>query len=516
MKLTASHAAWQSTQLHRLLLAVIATLSFAFIALFLYIAFRRMHFPLQLEWLEGGVLDTTVRVLHHQAIYVQPTYRFVPNIYTPFYFYVGAAALKLFGTSLATLRLVSTLCTAGCLCLLALQTRIITRNWLAGVTAAGLFAALYGSIDGWYDLARTDMLFLLLTLLAILLSYTGRPVLAALVFVLAYQTKQGAGIIAVFVLLHQIEQPRRILLGLGTFFAGMAASIAYLNHQSHGWYSYYTLHLPAGHMLVPLEAVSFFTRGLLNHVGLALAVILLGIFFTDWKPAHRRLAYFLSATTMGTFLSALSGRIHSGGSVNVILPLYAWIAVLFGIAFAVVIGRAPANTPDTASTDPIDRKTPVLRLIVLAMCAMQLASLVYPLDKLLPTRLAMQQAQAAFNRIAQQPGDLYVVGNTIDLAPAGKQTFANSVAIYDVVRGDRGPVVTAMEADLAASFQQHRFAAIVAPGALAAGFLYDGSPAQLASAYTGTEETILTPADSAELEKIIPPPVAPAELYVSH
>jgi hypothetical protein len=492
------------------MLAAIAALSVAFIALFFYIAMRRMHFPLQLEWLEGGVLDTTVRVLHHQAIYVQPTYRFVPNIYTPLYFYLGAAALKLFGISLATLRLFSTLCTAGCLCLLALQTRLIGRSWLAGLASAGFFAALYGSIDGWYDLARIDMLFLLLTLIAILLSYKGYAVLAALTFVLAYQTKQAAAFIAVFVLLHEIEKPRRIILGLGTFFAGLLASIFYLDHQSHGWYDYYTLHLPAGHSLVPLELIAFFTRGLLNHVGLALAVILLGIFSTEWRPAHRRLAYFLFATTTGTFLSALSGRIHSGGSVNVALPLYAWIAVLFGVAIAAVLRQLAEMTAQSMGAN-----NAWLNLIVLTMGAMQLGALVYPLDKLLPTRLATQEAQAAFDTIARQPGDIYVVGNTIDLAPAGKQSFANSVAVYDIVRGDHGPVAEALKADLDAAMQQHRFAAVVSPGALDRGFLYDGSPAQLGSAYNGKEETILSPAASAELEKIIPPSIAPSEIHLA-
>ena len=512
-------APWQYQRLHRPLQAALAIFSVAFIALFFYIALRRMHFPLQLEWLEGGVLDTAVRVLHQQAIYVQPTYRFVPNIYTPLFFYVAAPALRFFGTSLATLRLISTLCTAGCFALLFAQTRLITRNTLAGVLSAGLFAALYGSVDAWYDLARIDMLFVLLTLLAILFSYRGHAVLAALTFVLAYQTKQAAGIIAVFVLLHELQKPRRIALGLGTFFAGTFASILYLNHRSSGWYSYYTLHLPAGHALVPTELISFFTRSLFNHLGLAIAVILIGLLFSSWEAptshtnqtSRRRLVYFLCATTTGTFTSALSGRIHSGGSVNVMLPLYAWIAVLFGIAFAAAMRASLEDAAPQSSKQVI----PPLRPIILAMCVMQLAALVYPLDKLLPTKPATQEAQAAFNRIAATPGDLFVIGNTIDLSPAGKQSFANSVAVFDVLRGDHGPVSAALKQDLTAAIQQHRFAAVIAPGPLGDGFLYDGSPAQLGQAYAANEEKILSPATSAELEKIVPPTIAPSIIHFS-
>jgi hypothetical protein len=500
-----SAAFLSSERLHRPLLAALATLSLAFIALFFSIAFRRMHFPLQLEWLEGGVLDTAVRVLHHQAIYVQPTYHFVPNIYTPLFFYLAAPALKLLGTSLATVRLVSTLCTAGCFALLFTQARILTRSALAGLLSAGLFAALYGSVDAWYDLARIDMLFVLLTLAAILLSCQGHAVLSALAFVLAYQAKQGAGIIAVFVLLHELEQPRRIVIGLTTFFAGIAASIFLLNHQSHGWYSYYTLTLPSHHTLVPLELISFFTRGLFARLGLALAIICLGVVFSHWRSKQNaRLACFLIATTTGTFLSALSGRIHSGGSVNVMLPLYAWLCVLFGIAFAILL-----------RTKIEDTIAPRLQTVVLIMGIMQFCALVYPTEKILPTRQATQQAQLAYNTIAATPGDLYVLGNTIDLASANKQTFANSVAVFDVLRADHGPIAAALKQDLSSAIAQHRFAALIAPGALGPGFLYDGSSAQLADDYAGTGTTVLTPANATELEKIVPAPIAPGVIHFS-
>jgi hypothetical protein len=495
--------AWHTPRIHRALLAAIAFLSAAFIALFFYIAFRRMHFPLQLEWLEGGVLDTAVRVLHHQAIYVQPSYHFVPNIYTPLYFYVAVPLLRLLGTSLATLRLVSILCTAGCLVLLFIQTRIITRNALAALLSAGLFAALYGSVDAWYDLARIDMLFLLLTLLAILLSYRGHAVLAALAFVLAYQTKQGAGIIAVFVMLHETQKPRRIVIGLSTFFIGTVGSIFLLNHASHGWYSYYTLNLPSHHALVPIELISFFTRGLFAHLGLAFAVISLGVIFARWRsPENSRLAFFLIATTTGTFLSALSGRIHSGGSVNVMLPLYAWICVLFGIALATLL-----------RSEAVIAITPQLQTVVLIMCLMQLCALVYPLDKILPSRLATRQAQLAFEKIAATPGDLFVVGNSVDLAPAGKQTFANSVAVFDVLRADHGPVAAALRQDLADAIARHRFTALIAPGPLGSNFLYDGASPDLAQDYAGKEETIVTPASAAELEKIVPATIAPDVIH---
>src|SRR5512136_1903627 len=45
----------------------------------------RASFPLDLEWMEGGVLIHAQRIAHGQGIYVAPTVDFIPFLYTPLY-----------------------------------------------------------------------------------------------------------------------------------------------------------------------------------------------------------------------------------------------------------------------------------------------------------------------------------------------------------------------------------------------------------------------------------------------
>ena len=45
----------------------------------------RAGFPLDLEWMEGGMLIHAQRLAAGQGIYVKPTLDFVPYLYTPLY-----------------------------------------------------------------------------------------------------------------------------------------------------------------------------------------------------------------------------------------------------------------------------------------------------------------------------------------------------------------------------------------------------------------------------------------------
>ena len=202
-----------------------------YIAFFLVVALLRANFPLQLEWLEGGVLDAVARVVAHQPIYVAPTHLFVPYIYTPLYYYVGALACRMGGIGFTPLRLLSTVCTAGCFALLFAQTRALTASRQAGLIAAGCFAGLYAAAAGYYDLARVDMLYLLLAVAAIYAVWRQQPLLAGVLFACAYQSKQGAAIIAICVLAGTWRRPRQCIAGLLSFFVAAGGSTLWLQSR---------------------------------------------------------------------------------------------------------------------------------------------------------------------------------------------------------------------------------------------------------------------------------------------
>ncbi len=316
----------------RFLTLLLTVASVWYIAFFLVVALLRANFPMQLEWIEGGVLDAVARAVAHQPIYVAPTHLFVPYLYTPLYYYVGALVCRIAGVGFTPLRLLSTACTAGCCALLFAQTRGLTASRRAGLIAAGCFAGLYAAAGGCYDLARVDMLFLLLALAAIYAVWRRQPVLAGMLFACAYQSKQGAAIIAICVLAGTWRRTRQCITGMLAFLIPAGASTLWLNHTSGGWYSFYTQWLPSHHPLEPRSIFFFFARDLARYLLPALVLIAWtarGHLRQLWSSSHGN---FLFSCTLGVFFTAFFGRIHSGGAANATLPLYAWIAVLFGVA----------------------------------------------------------------------------------------------------------------------------------------------------------------------------------------
>jgi 4-amino-4-deoxy-L-arabinose transferase-like glycosyltransferase len=96
-----------STALTRLsLLLQYGTLFIAigYIGLYLSLAWSRVSYPFELEWMEGGSVGHVRRLLAGQQIYVAPSLDFIPYPYPPFYYYVSAAAAHLFGLTFGSLR----------------------------------------------------------------------------------------------------------------------------------------------------------------------------------------------------------------------------------------------------------------------------------------------------------------------------------------------------------------------------------------------------------------------------
>jgi hypothetical protein len=144
---------------------------------------------------------------------------------------------------------------------------------------------------------------------------------------------------------------------------------------------------------------------------------------------------------------------------------------------------------------------------------MQLAQLVYPANRLIPPRNANREAQAALDRIAGLPGDFFVFNNCVDLTPVSKESFANSNAIWDVVRGDNGPAAVALKQSIDTAVAQHVFTGIIATGDLRVGFPYAGAPSYLSDEYGGPTTEIIPSSEAGDILTILAPPVAPEVVH---
>src|SRR5580693_9114099 len=184
--------------------------SVGFILLFLYTALRRMHCPFALDQIEGGTVTSVWRIVRGEPLYTPPTLDFVPYLYAPLYFYLAAALSKVIGVGYASLRLISILGTLGSLAVIYALIHGETRSRIAALAGAGLYAACYHPLEGWFDMGRVDSLFVFLLLLAIYCTRRAPILLAVLVWLVAFQTKQTILPVAVLVLCADWQRPRRM------------------------------------------------------------------------------------------------------------------------------------------------------------------------------------------------------------------------------------------------------------------------------------------------------------------
>jgi hypothetical protein len=434
----------RALQLARLL---VVALSLLFAALFLWAAIKRMYYPFEVEWIESGIIVSVLRIAHGQPLYAAPTLDYVPYIYTPLYLYVAAAVTKLVGVAghdYLAMRLVSTLSTIGSCCAIYALVRTETPRRIAAVAAVGLYLASYAVVNGFYDIGRVDSLFIFLLLVALLLQRRGYPVVAALVWVLVFQTKQTVLPLAVVILLAEWQRPKRMVLALATFGIVVAASIVWMNHTTGGWYGFYIFGVVRGLPLVLRQAVLFVPLTVLGPMAAAWMVIATAAVTSRMKLDRVMFYLFVSFALFGGIWFVES---HRGASMNSVMPVYAWASVLFGVSIARLLD--------------LTEDQPRLALAVLLAVAVQLMAMIYNPGRFVPPADAVARSQQFVERLRALPGDVYVLNHSYDAVLAGKQPHAEGEALGAVLDAKLGATSADLSAQLDAAMAGHRYTAVV-------------------------------------------------------
>src|SRR5215831_5931129 len=134
---SAPSASEADVRARRLAFAVVSIPALVQVALLVYAVARRVAYPYDLEWMEGGMLNHALRLADGRGIYVPPSVHFVPYLYTPLYPAVLAALGHIAGLSYALGRAVSDVALAAVLALGALA---IVRRERSAVAWAGAAA----------------------------------------------------------------------------------------------------------------------------------------------------------------------------------------------------------------------------------------------------------------------------------------------------------------------------------------------------------------------------------------
>jgi len=435
--------------------ALLAVLSVGYAVELLVLIALRIGHPYVLEWEEGAMVDQSLRILRGLPLYVAPSMDFVPQLYAPLYFQLGAWASALLGEGFVPLRVVSVLASLGAMGFMAALARREARSWLAALLTVGFFAATYRLGVAWLDVARVDALFLFFTMAAVHVVRTRETRagewVAGVLFWLAFLTKQQ-GLLFALPMLGYVALARGVGPALRTFgpFAVLAsASTLWLHWTTDGWSTWYVFVMPSGHEIFLPMVVGFWWMDLIQPIGIACVFVLvwLGLSFPRSTPRTRGAwndFLFWFCFLGGCVGISWGSRMHWGGATNVVLPAYMAIAVVFGVSLARWL-RGPGWRP----------------VAIGGLAVLQLGWLFYDPRPLVPGERERRAGDQLVERMAAIDGEVLATWHGYIPERAGKRVYAHRSAINDVMRAGDSEARRLLEADLIRSLDERRFAVVV-------------------------------------------------------
>ncbi len=442
----------------------------------------RVTYPLDLEWMEGGVLVHAQRLAQGRGIYVAPSVDFIPFLYTPLYPALLALLSLVLPLGYTLGRVVSILAFAAALAMILLacwdEAGGRSRKLLAlaaGVAGAGTVAGSFAFTGYFYDLVRADSLLLGLEATALWLALRGRTwrsaAAAGLLIALGFFAKQTATIVGIGIGIGLLVASWRRGLCYGAAAAlVLAAGIGLLVKTSGGWFWTYIFKLHQSHAFRK-EAVSdiawpftqqfawpLFLALLLATAGLALArrlrrrdailgaaalageIAALVGFGTQWADSNAFIpAIFFPAFATAVLLARLAHLAVAGRK---------WGAVTVAIVATLLLGSQSLHT---AAPAPVrgGRRPPIF------LAWPSLGRALPPLASAVPSAQDRAAAARLLALLRELPGPLFIPFHTYYAVLAGKEPFAHRMGVHDVEAALGRP------RGLDQAIAEQRFAAIV-------------------------------------------------------
>ena len=457
----------------RVILGLCVAVAVCHVVFYLALSLQRIGYPFELEWMESGSLEHVMRVLRGEALYVAPSVEFVAFPYPPLYYYVSAGVAKVLGPGFMALRVVSLLSSIG---VAAIVLRFVLREshseaW--GWIGAGLFIATWRASGLYLDVARLDSLFALLLVAGVYaLRFARGPgglLGAAFLGAACVMTKQtGAAVFAPLALWCIWADWRAHEGGAETFrnwgrtryyalplLGLVVAASAWLELQT-GYFLRYVIAAQPGHVIRWRMLGGFFGWDLFVTLPVASVAVVtwLGMLAPTGEGndrAERRDRIFYVVVLVGVVVACILPRIKVGGAANNLIPIYAWMAVLFGIAGARlstwVERRRPAWRPRFGSA-------------VAVAALVQLLVLVRMPQGTLPTEADREAGRALAARVADIEGEVLMGVQGHIGGEAGKRVYAHQMPFTDYASSGLSDA-SSLLASYVEAIRAQRFAAII-------------------------------------------------------
>jgi len=401
-----------------------------YIAVYLIIAYFRIRYPFELNWIEGHILTHVLRILSGKKIYVEPSLEFSSLDYPPIYYYLSAAASSLIGNGFTPLRLVSAVLTLGSFYVIYYIVIKETESKFSGILACCLFAATFKISGGYFDVARIDSLFLFFVLVSLYLikfATSNKSYILAGVFIsMASLTKQTGLMISIPLVLYCFFISwRSAILFIGTTVLIIGGGTLILDLLHSGWYYYYVFDLPRQIFTLRKDMLDgFWTRDLM--ASLSIAVVLSMFYLLSQLYAINKkhfLFYFL--TSVGMIGASWLSRLHIGGAPNVLMPAYAIVAILFGLAFNTVFKFIKAIPSD---------KQQLSESFIYLIYILQFIILIYNPLLEIPTKRELEAGKKLIYTISQIKGEVYIPCHPYLAYLAGKKNYAHIASIGAIIK----------------------------------------------------------------------------------
>jgi hypothetical protein len=398
----------------------------------------RLPFPLDLEWMEGGMLTHAQRIASGQGIYVKPSVDFIPYLYTPLYPAILGLLSFVFPLGYVLGRLVSVLAFTSALVVMGLlvweEARYLRRwnRWpalLIALMGAAAVAASFVFTGSFYDLVRADSMLLALQSLVLLLIWRGHTWKSAawggVLIALAFFSKQTASIVGVGLGLGLLAtQWRRGLVYGATAAATLAAGLYFLNATSHGWFWKYIFELHQSHASRWAAGYKVALPEIGKHAWPVFAVLIVATVGLAVTRQLRRRDIILWMVAIAGVASAFVGFSTQWAFSNAFIP-----GVFFPVLAASVFGSRlvlyACQSARWLATVPA--------CLVLAGLGWQNNHVDHPL---LPAVAPQPEDRVAAGRLIDRlrlvPGDLFIPFHSYYGALVGKRTFVHRMGIRDV------------------------------------------------------------------------------------
>ena len=222
-----------------------------------------------------------------------------------------------------------------------------------------------------------------------------------------------------------------------------------LNQASHGWYTYYTLRIPASHHIMMPWGSNL--RYLINFFEPTWPMLLLSVIYAYlcWLQ-HRRETFWFYGLILGSFFSTASiGLLNQGGWNNALIPAHIIEAIMACVCLSEL---------SKWSSKPV---TAILALAACLLLSVEFVQLYYPYRKELPKSTDYQAGYSLLRTLAQVDGEVYDPSSSYLNIYVNKPTYAHIMSVWELEGLFGGDANRGLENNIDQALAGDRFQAIV-------------------------------------------------------